>query len=160
SPVTSGDQVTYTAHVSEQLPGDPEPPVDGDVKFEDDGTTVCASVTLVDNEASCTTTAGERGNHQIHATYLPDGAHMTSDDTTGVNVRALSTVTPTADPDPVDRHAAVTYRATVSPVPYLASGASGAYNAGTIDFKVDGFEVDGCEEARVSNAGVATCAST
>ena len=161
---TAGQSVTYTAHVAEDMPGDPEPPVTGNVEFKDGSTTVpgCGSVALVSNIATCTTTAGERGYHSITGNYLGDSGHMTSTGFANLRVTVPSTVTPVANPNPVARRASITYTASVSPLPYVVSsaGTSNSPGYGTVKFYVDGEVVNDCEAQPVTSQGVATCVST
>jgi hypothetical protein len=166
STATIGDAVTYTADVSAQYACDcsPTASIGGTVEFKDGSTTVagCSAVPLVDNEATCHTTAtSPRGSHQIVGSYSGDSDYVSSTNSAFLRVLASSTVTASADPDPVARVSPIVYRATVSPTPYIATGAGHAeVNIGSVAFSVDGQPIADCQTVRVDQTGAASCPAT
>jgi hypothetical protein len=161
-----GSSVTYTATVAEQLAGDGSAPaLDGTVEFKDGSTTIpgCSAAPLVDDVATCTTTAANpRGNHLIYGFYSGDSGHLVSDGEDDIRFVAASTVTPTVVPDPVAHVSPVAYKAVVTPTPYIVSGAGQSASAGygTVSFSVDDVAVTDCQSVQVTQQGAAVCTAT
>ena len=147
-PSTVGQLVTFTATVS----GSPEPETPtGTVTFFD-GTSSIGSATLSSGTAAITTSSLAVGSHPIQAEYGGDATFEFSGSaplTQTVNPAATTTaVDSSANPSTVEQ--AVTFTATVSPVP----------DGGTVSFTDGGTPMTGCSFEAVSAAGTAPCQVT
>jgi hypothetical protein len=72
NPSTVGSSVTFTATVTTTASGGTDPNGDGKVTFNDGATTVCATVALIGNVATCTTSSLTVGTHSMSAVYESD----------------------------------------------------------------------------------------
>ena len=152
NPSALNEEVTYTASVGPTPDG-------GTVSFTDNGVAIdaCQSVALdAAGNAPCAVTYTTAGSHSIVATYSGTAAFA------GSTATALDQVvsdapppTPTAtglvsSANPSALNEAVTYTASVSPVP----------DGGTVSFTDDGAPIAECPDAVVDAAGEATCTVT
>ncbi len=168
NPVLLGGTVNYAIQVTEtQIAGcgGCGAAIGGTVSLTSDGTPIagCQAATVTQGAAACSAVApAPRGGHTIQATYSGDSDYAGSTGVTNLRVVAPTVVTPVADPNPVARRAAVTYRVTISPTPYIVSsiGHSETYSTGTAAFSVDGTAVAGCGSVTISQSGLASCVST
>ncbi len=146
-----GSPVTYTATVSPV-------PNSGTVAFTDGGTTISqCSAQLVNTstgEATCEITYGTPGVHTIAAEYSgsTDTSYAGSDSSSKQIVATGSTATTLAASNASPTlGSAMTYTATVSPVP----------NSGTVAFTDEGAPLPGCEAEPVNTTtGEASCEAT
>jgi hypothetical protein len=115
NPSLSGASVTFTATVT---PAGASTPPTGTVTF-DDGTTVLATVSLnASGVATFSTSSLSVGAHPITATYSGNTAASITGSTSAVvsqDVRALSAIAVTSNPNPSFYGVAVTFTATVTP---------------------------------------------
>jgi Bacterial Ig-like domain (group 3)/Galactose oxidase, central domain/Kelch motif len=125
NPSTSGDPVTFIAHVTSS-DGTPQ----GTVDFLD-GTTLLKTIPLQDSEASYSTNALAPGSHAITAKYSGDGNYRSVTSSPPVNqivvVKTQTAVTSSANPSVSGQ--IVNFTATVT--------ATGSTPVGTVDFIVD-----------------------
>ena len=134
NPSVLGDSVTFTATVSADAPGSNVPP--GSVNFMD-GAAVLGTRTLANGVATFTTTALGLGVHPITAVYtgFTLGDYHYSGSTSNQvnqNVRASTTTSLAATPNPSNHLTPVTFTATISHT--LGS----ATPTGTVDFLDNG----------------------
>src|SRR5262249_6799853 len=127
--------VTLTALV---LPTSPGPnPVTGSVAFKDGGTTI-ATITLINSQASLTTTRLSAGTHAISAVYNGGNCAASGSLVRAITVARRATVTAlAASPTTITKGQAVTLTASVR-----ATTAGAATPTGTVTFK-DGSKVVG-----------------
>jgi hypothetical protein len=125
NPSTSGDPVTFIAHVTSS-DGTPQ----GTVDFLD-GTTLLKTIPLQDSEARYSTTTLAPGSHAITARYSGDGNYRSVTSSPPVNqtvvVKTQTAVTSSANPSVSGQ--IVNFTATVT--------AMGSTPVGTVDFVVD-----------------------
>jgi hypothetical protein len=113
NPATLGQSVTFNTAAASTIHG--QIPT-GTITYED-GSTVLATVTLVAGKASFTTATLTQGNHFITALYSGD-SHYAAGSTTLVELVGFGTTTGlTSSVNPSTFGQAVTFTATVAPVP-------------------------------------------
>lgn len=153
NPSVSGQSVTFTATVSPVSPGTGTPT--GTVTFSIDGSPVCTNAAMTGNQATCSSSNFNAGNHSVSATYNGDANYNSSTGSLvgGQGVVAATTATAVASSvNPSVTGQSVTFTATVTTV---APGSGTP--TGTATFSVDGSPV--CVNAAMT-AGVATCTSS
>ncbi|MEQ1643087.1 MAG: Ig-like domain repeat protein [Pyrinomonadaceae bacterium] len=153
NPSVAGQSVTFTATVSPVAPGSGTPT--GTVTFSIDGSPVCTNAAMTGNQATCSSSNFNSGNHPVSATYNGDANYNGSTGSLvggqGVGAAATSTAV-TSSVNPSVTGQSVTFTATVTTV---APGSGTP--TGTATFSVDGNPV--CVNAALT-AGVATCTSS
>jgi hypothetical protein len=148
SPALVGQAVTYTATVTPVPDG-------GTVAFTDGGSPIsgCGSQAVgADGTATCAVSYAAAGAHAVTAAYGGDSNYQGSSSAPMAEaVNAASTTTGLGvDHSPALVGQAVTYTATVSPVP----------DGGTVAFSDGGSPISGCGSQAVAADGTATCAVT
>jgi hypothetical protein len=147
NPSITGNAVTFTATVSPTPNG-------GTVDFTDTGVTIsgCGAKSLSVGNATCKVTYSSVGSHSIVATYSGDSRYLTSTSPTLTQIVTIGTQTTTtlsSSANPSVARKAVTFTATVSPIP----------DGGKVDFTDGGSTISGCG-AKSLSAGNATCTVT
>ncbi len=149
---TVGEAVTYTATVTPV-------PTSGTIAFEDEGKAIsgCGTQTVntTTGKATCEQTYGTPGVHPITAAYSGSTDTLyTPSSTSGATTITVRTATTTglkASNSTPKVGEAVTYTATVAPVP----------TSGTVAFEDEGTPIGGCETQTVNTStGKATCEQT
>ncbi len=130
----------------------------GNVTFKDGGTAICSSVALSSGQATCATSALSAGTLSITAEYSGDGNFNASTCTLSPNQtvnKANTTTTVTSSANPAVLGQSVTFTANVVVV---APGAGTP--TGTVQFKVDGANLETPVTLSGGSASVSTAALT
>ncbi|MFO1324516.1 MAG: Ig-like domain repeat protein [Burkholderiales bacterium] len=143
NPSTQGQNVTITASVTGNAPT-------GNVAFKDGGNNIsgCTAVALTGSgntrTAACTTGSLAIGAHSITADYAGDVNNSASSSSPlSQAVKAASTTTLVALPNPSTSGANVTFTATVA----------GSAPTGSVGFTSDGANIAGCTAIALSGSG-------
>ena len=159
NPSVSGQSVTFTATVADVSPASGGPT--GTVDFKNGATSItgCASRSLIDGVATCTTSFEHANGSSlsIEAVYSGDTNFNGSNDTITQTVNLGTTATATTlttGTNPSVSGQSVTYHVSVAPVAPAIGNPTG-----TVAFKDGSATIAGCATQALT-AGVATCTVT